>query len=1300
MFNLKLIVMKMKQFLLISNMADKLKIFMSFLLIFFSLSAFSQNTHYIDPGAASNGDGTMGNPYDGWDKVFPMEVGAIYLQKTGTTWNDSLAIEAEGVTIGSYGAANDTAKIIATGKDAISNIADTAKNVTIKDLWITTEGSGKGIYWSNSAALTVENVEVDSTDGFGIHIDGVDNFMVRNSHIHHNDRPVMIYNSDNWLMEYCDIHDGVNRGGVQTNNTNGGMFRYNRVHDDPNNKFLLFTEGNDTFAYNIIYNTGKAAAQVTNGNSTFIGNIFNNTSYGLRIKSGTSTIVKNNIFSNLDNRGYWIDGAKPTESDYNMFYNVKGAYLDGSNYTLEEWQAVDGQTLDLNSINSDPNYLDVDYYNFEPTDSSASIDAGIALADELKMGLKVGSSWPYDVEIVNQANNGETWEIGAYVFPDPIFYVDPSLASNGDGTKASPYNNWANVDWAAGRTYLQMRGTVSNDTIGIMHDNVTIGSYGPENEVAKIIVNGKDAISNIADTAKNVTIKDLWITTEGSGKGIYWLNSSGLTIENVEVDSTDGYGIHIDGVDNFVVRNSHIHHNDRPVMIYNSDNWLMEYCDIHDGQGRGAVQTVGTHGGMFRYNRMHDDPNNKFLLFIEGNDTFAYNVIYNSGKAAAQVTGGNNTFIGNTFNNTNFGLRIKSGTNTVVKNNIFSNMNNRAIWNDGALPSESDYNMFYNVSAAYLDGTNYSIEEWQAIAGQTLDLNSFAGDPNYVDAANHNYELTDSSAAIDAGAELGEMFKMALDTSSVWPAMVRIINQNDQGNSWEIGAYAYPTLDNFGTLTITSENGTVTPAERTYLIGTVVELTAKGDLGYAFESWSGDVTSTDNPLSVKVDSNMNLTANYITVDIYNVTASAQNASVNFADSTVNTGTEIELSVAPDSAYAFVNWTDANGDTISNEANFTLSVDKDYQLTANTVRQYKLTAVFPKGGSVVPMKGIYNEGTEVEVEASASFGYTFTGWSGHASGMDEVITVTMDSDKVVIASFLEAYMLTLNSDSQKGTVNQESGWYIQDTSITVTASAKEGYKFLNWIGGPINTTDNPLELTLSNNMTITANYIKVYNLDITAENGLVNYSDTVIRAEERINLIATPDEGYVFTGWTGDVSGDQESVMVTVYEDINVTANFAKINTLTVTAENGAVNVTDSSAIEGTQIQLIATPDDGYQFDGWTGDVTGDNDTIMINLDSDMNVTANFTEAVGISSFGMTAGVSVSPNPATHFLNILIEGNTMNYKAEILNMAGLRVMSENISSNDALNVSTLKSGVYILRILDENQLVHRTSIIIK
>ncbi len=1294
--------MKMKKNLPIFNLTDQLKYIIGLLLVFISVNAFSQSTYHIDPGATSNGDGTMASPYDGWDKVFPMEEGAVYLQKAGTIWMDSLGIEADGVTIGSYGTATEPAKIIATGKDAISNFGDTAKNVTIKDLWITAEGSGKGIYWLNSSGLTVENVEIDSTDGFGIHIDGVDNFVVRNSHIHHNDRPFMVYNSDNWLVEYCDIHDGVGRGGFQTNNTNGGMFRYNRVHDDPNNKYLLFTEGNDTYAYNIIYNSGKAAAQVTNGNSSFIGNIFDNTSYGLRIKSGTGTIVKNNIFSNLANRGYWIDGAKPTESDYNMFYNVKGAYLDGSNYTLEEWQAVDGQTLDLNSINGDPNYVDVDNYNFEPTDSSASIDAGMALADEFNMGLKVGSSWPDAVETVNQVYNGETWDIGAYVFPNPIYYVDPSLAINGDGTKASPYNSWANVDWATGGTYLQKRGTVSNDTIGISVDNVTIGSYGPEGDTAKIIVDGKNAISNLEDTAKNVTIKDLYISTTTSGIGINWENAPNLTIQNVTVAYTAGFGIMIDGVDHLLAQGNHVHHNDRPFLVYNSDNWVVENNSIHDGINRGGFQTNNTNGGLFRYNYVYNDINQNYLLFVEGNDTYMYNVFYNSEKAGAFVLPGSSSiFIGNTFDNTKYAFRNRSA-NTIIKNSIFANMSERALRWDGAQAAESDYNLFYNYNkGAYLDENlqTWSLAEWQALEGQTLDLNSIEGDANFVDAANQNYELTDSSAAIDAGAELGDMYKMALDTGTVWPAMVRTINQDDQGNSWEIGAYAYPTFDKFGTLTIASENGTVTPAERTYLIGTVVELTAKGDLGYAFESWSGDVISTDNPLSVKVDSNMNLTVNYITVDTYNVTASTQNASVNFADSTVNTGTEIELSVVPDSAYAFVNWTDASGDTISSEASFTLTVDKDYQLTANTVRLYTLTAVFPKGGSVVPMEGIYNEGTEVEVEASASFGYTFTGWSGDASGMDELITVTMDSDKEVIASFKEAYMLTLNSDSQKGTVDQESGWYIQDTTITVTASAKEGYQFLNWMGGSINSTDNPLELTLSGNMTITANYIKVYNLDITAENGSVNYSDTVIRAEERIELIATPDEGYAFTGWTGDVGGDQESMMVTVDKDMNITANFAKLNTLTVTVENGSVNITDTTAVEGTQIQLIATPDEGYQFDGWTGDVTGDNDTIMITLDSDMSITANFTEAVGISSFGMNAGVSVYPNPATNFLNIMIEGNTMSYKAEILNSAGVRIMIENISSNDELNVSTLKTGVYILRILDENQLIHHSSIII-
>ena len=1111
----------------------------------------------------------------------------------------------------------------------------------------------------------------------------------------------MVYNSNDWLVEYCEIHDGIDRGAFQTNNTNNGMFMYNKVYNDLNKKYLLFTEGNDTFAYNLIYNATKAAAQVTNGNSTFIGNTFDNTSWGLRIKGGTNTVVKNNIFSNLDNRAIYENGALPSESDYNMFYNVKGAYFTGSTtYSIEDWQAQDNQGLDDNSFNGDPNYVDLENDNYALTDSSAAIDAGTELADDYKLGLDAESMWTGMVKTRDQSDNGTGWEIGAYVFPEPITHIDPSVASSGDGSMESPIKNWSEITWEPGRTYLQKRGTVSNDTLGINVDNVTIGSYGPEGDTAKIIVDGKNAISNVDDTAKNVTIKDLYISTTTSGIGIDWKDAENLMIENVTVAHTAGFGIMIDGVDNLVAKGNHVHHNDRPFLVYNSDDWLVEDNSIHDGVNRGGFQTNNTNNGMFRYNYVYNDPNKNYLLFVEGNDTYMYNVLYNSEKAGAFVIpGSSSTFIGNTFDDTKYAFRNRS-ENTIIKNNIFANMSERALRWDGAQAAESDYNLFYNYNkGAYLDANSktWSLEEWQAVEGQTLDMNSIEGNAYFVDEDNNNYELTDSSAAIDVGMEMADMYKMALDTGTMWPGMVNLADQNENGNGWEIGAYVFPTLNTVATLDITSDNGTVMPAERSYIIGTVVELTAKGDLGYAFESWSGDVSSTDNPLTVKLDSNINLTASYTSVDVYDLSVTAQNGSANITDSSFNTGTEVELTVEADSGYAFINWTDASGDTVSSEATFTLTMDKAYELTANITKQYRLTAVFPKGGSVEPMEGIYLEGEEVEVKAMPSTGFTFMGWSGDASGMDPDITVTMDSDKEVIADFKEAYYLTINTGD--GTVDQESGAYLKDTSLTVTATPDEGYQFLRWTGD-MNATDNPLDITLTRNMTVNAVFVRVFNVDFTAENGSVNYPDTVIKNGERIAITATPDEGYIFSGWSGDVTGSNESTYITVESDMNITANFTKLYTLTVSAENGSVNVTETTVPEGTGVELEATPDEGYEFISWSGvpDADTASNPVTVTVNSDMTVTANIDMIINISSVEFDGHVNIYPNPAANFLTVDISGNAQNYVVEMVNITGQQVINQIIGSSDAVNVSNLKSGIYIVRILEDNQVIHKSRII--
>lgn len=48
-----------------------------------------------------------------------------------------------------------------------------------------------------------------------------------------------------------------------------------------------------------------------------------------------------------------------------------------------------------------------------------------------------------------------------------------------------------------------------------------------------------------------------------------------------------------------------------------------------------------------------------------------------------------------------------------------------------------------------------------------------------------------------------------------------------------------------------------------YIVGTEIELTAIPNAGYVFDSWSGDITSTDNPISITMNSDKTITANYL-----------------------------------------------------------------------------------------------------------------------------------------------------------------------------------------------------------------------------------------------------------------------------------------------------------------------------------------------------------------------------------------------------------------------------------------------------
>ncbi len=87
-------------------------------------------------------------------------------------------------------------------------------------------------------------------------------------------------------------------------------------------------------------------------------------------------------------------------------------------------------------------------------------------------------------------------------------------------------------------------------------------------------------------------------------------------------------------------------------------------------------------------------------------------------------------------------------------------------------------------------------------------------------------------------------------------------------------------------------------------------------------------------------------------------------------------------------------------------------------------------------------------------------------------------------------------------------------------------------------------------------------------------------------------------------------------------------------TLTINATNGTVATNpnpngNGAYADGTSVVLTATPDSGYQFDGWSGDAGGTSTTASVVMFADRTVTATF---------------SLIPAPIPTFVN-LPAGNT-------------------------------------------------------
>ena len=139
----------------------------------------------------------------------------------------------------------------------------------------------------------------------------------------------------------------------------------------------------------------------------------------------------------------------------------------------------------------------------------------------------------------------------------------------------------------------------------------------------------------------------------------------------------------------------------------------------------------------------------------------------------------------------------------------------------------------------------------------------------------------------------------------------------------------------------------------------------------------------------------------------------------------------------------------------------------------------------------------------------------------------------------------------------GSVNASGGVFNEGETITVTATPVEGYEFVRWDFSDSSTSsENPIKIIVSSDLVVSAVFQeeKKYSLAINIQ-GLGSVEKEIVNTNNitnddsfadgtviKLTPIPKKDESF-FTNWSGDVTGNDDSIQITMNESKSVTATF-------------------------------------------------------------------------------------------------------------------------------------------------------------
>lgn len=461
-----------------------------------------------------------------------------------------------------------------------------------------------------------------------------------------------------------------------------------------------------------------------------------------------------------------------------------------------------------------------------------------------------------------------------------------------------------------------------------------------------------------------------------------------------------------------------------------------------------------------------------------------------------------------------------------------------------------------------------------------------------------------------------------------------------------------------------------TPTAAVYGAGSTVELSATPNAGWLFKRWEIDAAGSANPIAISINRDTEVRAVFVRIVTATTTSSGFKLTLEVAGDCCGTvtadhgtslsgiysfasGDDVVLTASTNGTpdLRFLYW---EGDLFSESSTASVRMDRDKTVRAVFVlsapEQYQLSATTAGAGSVTmtPDRSTFTSGQQVALIATPNDGWRFDRWEGAVASFDATTTFTVTRDAVARAIFVGRFYgpkLIVNVDGLGfvqsggeivGLTNRETGPYTLGARLTLRASAFTGWRFDRWTGD-VNSTASTITITMD--------------------------GDRVVRP--------------IFVPTTRDV--------------VALSTEISGSGSVTIDPPGFGFQA-------GELVTLVAEPANGWRFDHWEQDASGNSATTKLNVSSNLTARAVFvlgplrytlaTEVIGAGSIAVSPAatefspgsrVTVTAVPATgyRFVRWLAAASGSTASATV-------VMTEDLVVGALFELSSSRDGELVVK----------------